>query len=72
VPILTDDDRASGRSTVDDVQRRVDMRDRQDRATLRPWLLAHYYVRGYKQHDFTSEAMSPETAREQDSSCPRM
>ncbi len=30
-----------------DVQRQIELLDREDRATLRPWILARYDVRGY-------------------------
>jgi hypothetical protein len=32
---------------LDEVQRAIARLDREDRAMLRPWVLAHYDVRGY-------------------------
>ncbi len=34
--------------TIDEVQRAIDRLGREDRASLRPWILARYDVRGYR------------------------
>ena len=34
--------------TLEDVQRAIERLAREDRAMLRPWLLAHFDVRGYR------------------------
>ena len=35
-------------ANLHDVQRQIERLDRQDRAMLRPWILARYDVRGYR------------------------
>jgi len=35
-------------ATLRDVQRHIELLDREDRAMLRPWILARYDVRGYR------------------------
>lgn len=34
--------------SLHDVQRQIERLDREDRAMLRPWILARYDVRGYR------------------------
>ncbi|HEY0614519.1 MAG TPA: hypothetical protein VGC96_07750 [Candidatus Elarobacter sp.] len=41
-------DAAGPPSNLHDVQRLIERLDRQDRAMLRPWILARYDVRGYR------------------------
>jgi hypothetical protein len=38
---------AAGQANLDEVQRAIERLPREDRATLRPWILARYDVRGY-------------------------
>jgi hypothetical protein len=35
-------------ANLHDVQRQIERLDREDRAMLRPWILARYDVRGYR------------------------
>jgi hypothetical protein len=35
-------------TSLRDVQRQIELLDREDRAMLRPWILARYDVRGYR------------------------
>jgi hypothetical protein len=35
-------------ASLRDVQRQIELLDREDRAMLRPWILARYDVRGYR------------------------
>ncbi len=39
-----------------DVQRQIERLDREDRAMLRPWILARYDVRGYRTTGFVRGA----------------
>ncbi|HYW53939.1 MAG TPA: hypothetical protein VE826_08215 [Dongiaceae bacterium] len=41
-------DQAAEPANLHDVQRQIERLDRQDRAMLRPWILARYDVRGYR------------------------
>jgi hypothetical protein len=38
---------AAGQASLEEVQRAIERLPREDRATLRPWILARYDVRGY-------------------------
>jgi hypothetical protein len=46
--------------SLHEVQRQIERLDRQDRAMLRPWILARYDVRGYRT---TGVVRRPEPAR---------
>ena len=39
---------ALGAPTLEEVQRSIERLGREDRASLRPWILARYDVRGYR------------------------
>ena len=39
---------APGLLTLEEVQRAIERLGREDRASLRPWILARYDVRGYR------------------------
>jgi hypothetical protein len=41
-------DPGSEPANLHDVQRQIERLDREDRAMLRPWILARYDVRGYR------------------------
>jgi hypothetical protein len=41
-------DAAAEPPNLHEVQRQIERLDRQDRAMLRPWILARYDVRGYR------------------------
>jgi hypothetical protein len=41
-------DQAPEPANLHDVQRQIERLDREDRAMLRPWILARYDVRGYR------------------------
>jgi hypothetical protein len=41
-------ERPSGQPSLEEVQSAIERLPREDRATLRPWILARYDVRGYR------------------------
>ena len=45
---LRPDPGAPAAPNLHDVQRQIERLDREDRAMLRPWILARYDVRGYR------------------------
>lgn len=51
---------AAGILTLEEVQRAIERLGREDRASLRPWILARYDVRGYRSASTFRPAEPPE------------
>ncbi len=45
--------------TLDDVKAAIALLPREDRANLRPWILARYDVRGYPVHGYVEQPRPP-------------
>jgi hypothetical protein len=45
--------------TLDDVKAAIAVLPREDRANLRPWILARYDVRGYLVHGYVEQPRPP-------------
>jgi hypothetical protein len=52
---------ANDEPTLDEVKAAIDRLRREDRAMLRPWILARYDVRGYESRGYASPASTPES-----------
>ena len=49
-------ERAVPAANLREVQRQIELLDREDRAMLRPWILARYDVRGYRATGVVTDA----------------
>jgi len=49
-------------ATLREIQRQIEALDREDRAMLRPWILARYDVRGYRTTGAVTAPASPAPA----------